>query len=285
MAPGQPHLLAGGVEGDGQAGHDPVAGADRFLGEEERGFGVDEGGGAAVGDGDALGPAGGAGGEDDPRVVVGAGAGGAVAAGAGGARDVDVRAGADHRPYSGLAEDEVGAFVGVLGVDGHVGGARGEDGEDGHVQVVGAGGDAYADPVTGADPGGGEGAAASVDLGGQRAVGEAGGAVVEGGFVGVGPYGGFEDVDEGAGRGGGPGAETGGLAGLLVRCRCSVRGVAGAPVVEESEFSAFGCGWHRPSRVVPANGPVHRLRPDSPRLFRSVAEQPTSLVRGQGFSR
>lgn len=235
-----------------------------------------------MGDGDALGSAGGAGGEDDPRVVLGAGACGAVAgggeagdtAGVGGLDDVDAPSGAHDRPYSSLAEDQVGPFVRVLGVDGHVGGARGEDGEDRHVELVGPGRDAYADPVPGPDSGRGEGAAAAVDLGGQGAVAEPGGAVVEGGLVGVRPYGGLEDVDEGAGRGGGPGAEPCGLAGLLVRSRTPVRGVVRAAVVEESEFSAFGCGWHRPSRVVPAIGPVHRRRPVSPCLFRLPPNNP-----------
>lgn len=242
VAPGQPHLLAGGVEGDGESCHDAVAGADGLLGEEQGGFGVHEGGGAAVADGDALGLAGGAGGEDDPRVVFGTGAGGGGAgAGLRCAAGVDALSAAEDRADPGLAEDQVGALVRVLGVDGYVGGAGGEDGEDGHVQLVGPGRHADADPVAESYPGGGEGLAPALDLDGQGPVGQSGGSVVEGELVGVGPYGRLEDVDEGAGGGGGPGGEAGRLAGLLQRL----------PVVEQREFTVLRCDCHRPSRLVP----------------------------------
>ena len=124
VPPGQPHLLTGGVEGDGQPGQHPIVGPDRVVLQEHSGLGVDEGGGAAVGDGDALGGAGGAGGEDDPGVVAGqrwAGAPAARRAGAAG------RAGlGDHGRDVGLAEDQLGALVGVVGVDRHVGRAGGQ---------------------------------------------------------------------------------------------------------------------------------------------------------------
>ncbi len=193
-------------------------------------------------DGDALGLAGGAGGEDDPCVVLGAGAsgGGTDVREAGG---VDARTGAQHRPYSGLAEDQLGPLVRVLGVDRDVGGARGEDGEDGRVQLVGPGRDADADPVAEAHSGGREVTASALDLGCQRPIGQTGGPVVQGELVGVRPYGGLEDVDEGAGGGGGPGGEAGCLARLLVPVL----------VCEQSEFTALRCGCHRPSRLVPGN--------------------------------
>ena len=73
VPPGEPHLLAAGVEGDGQAGHHPVARADGLVLQEHPRLGVDERGGAAVADGDALRRAGGARGEDDPGVVRGVG--------------------------------------------------------------------------------------------------------------------------------------------------------------------------------------------------------------------
>ncbi len=154
---------------------------------------------------------------------------------------MDALSAAEHRPDSGLAEDEVGALVRVFGVDGYVGGACGEDGEDGHVQLVGPGRYADADPVAESYSGGCEGPAPALDLDGERPVGHSGGSVVEGELVGVRPYGGLEDVDEGAGGGGGPGGEAGGLAVLLQRL----------PVVEQSEFTALRCDCHRPSRLVP----------------------------------
>jgi hypothetical protein len=57
---------------------------------------------------------------------------------------------AEHRAHPGLAEHELGPLVRVVGVDGHVRGARGEDREDRDVQLGGAGGDPDADAV--ADP-------------------------------------------------------------------------------------------------------------------------------------
>ena len=69
VRPGQPDLLAGGVEAHGQAGHHPVTGSERCVLEIEPRLGVDEGGRGAVGDGDALRLPGGARGEDDPCVV------------------------------------------------------------------------------------------------------------------------------------------------------------------------------------------------------------------------
>lgn len=263
VAPGQPHLLAGGVEGHGQSGHDPVAGCDRLLGEEQRGFGVHEGGGAAMADGDALGLAGGAGGEDDPGVVLGAGPRGGRGTGVRVAGGVDARSGAQHGPHPGLAEDQLGALVRVLGVDGHVGGTCGEDGEDGHVQLVGPGRHAYADPVTEPHSGGREGAPTALDLDGQCPVGQPGGAVVQGELVGVLPYGGLEDVDEGTRRGGGPGGQPGGLAGLLVRplVRLLVRLPVRLTLVEQSEFTTLRCGCHRPSCLVSGKPPGRRAEP------------------------
>lgn len=184
----------------------------------------------------------------------------AAAPAAGGVGDVDARSGAQHRPYPGLAEDQLGALVRVLGVDRHVGGARGEHGQDARVQLVGAGGHAYPDPVAEAHPGGREGQQAALDLGGQRPVGQPGGAVVQGELVGVRPYGGFEDVDEGARRGGGPGGEAGGFAGLLAL------GPVRVPAVEQSEFTVLRCCSHRPSRLVPGSRPGRRMEPRSARV-------------------
>ena len=56
---------------DDPPGQHPVGGADRVVLQEHSRFGVDECGGVAMGDGDALRLAGRPGGEDDPRVVAG----------------------------------------------------------------------------------------------------------------------------------------------------------------------------------------------------------------------
>ena len=114
---------------------------------------------------------------------------------------VDARARPRDGPHPGLAEDQLGPLVRVLGVHGHVGGAGGEYGEDRDVQLIGAGRHADADPVAEADPGGAQPPPQVLDLDGQRPVGQRGGPVVQGELVGVRPYGGLEDVDEGAGRG------------------------------------------------------------------------------------
>ena len=66
---------------------------------------------------------------------------------------------AEHRAHPGLAEHELGPLLGVVGVDGNVGGARGEDSEDRDVQLGGAGGDPDADAVADPDAGAGEAAA------------------------------------------------------------------------------------------------------------------------------
>ena len=108
VPPGQPHLLAGGVEGDGQAGEHAVAGADRLVLQEHSRLGVDERGGVAVGDGDALGGAGGARGEDDPRVVA------ARAPRRATARRARARGSGppgDDADHTGLAEHQFGALV------------------------------------------------------------------------------------------------------------------------------------------------------------------------------
>lgn len=147
MTPREPHLLARGVERDRQAREHPVAGAQRRLLQEHPRLGVDERGGRTVRHRDALRHARG---EDDPRVVFGAGKAGVArrdcrlgffalreeidgiltACGheGSGARD-------DPR-HAGLAEDELRALLGVVRVDGHVRGSRGHDPEDRDVQLA-----------------------------------------------------------------------------------------------------------------------------------------------------
>lgn len=158
-----------------------------------------------MGDGDALGLAGGTGGEDDPCVVVrpGTAADGAAGLGARGDREVLADDGAHLR----LGEDQPGAFLGVLGVDRHIGGARGEHGEDRHVQVGGARGHPYAHPVAGADAGLRQTAAQALGRGGQGPVAQRRGAVVDGGCGGVRPGGGGQDPEQGAPGGGVAGPE------------------------------------------------------------------------------
>ncbi|MDH6491571.1 hypothetical protein M2157_007570 [Streptomyces sp. SAI-127] len=241
VPPGQPHLLAGRVEGDRQPRHDPVSGTDGIVGEEQGGLGVHEGGRAAVRDGDALGLAGGAGGEDDPRVVLDAGpGGGGVAAPV----DGQLVPGADHGPDLRLPEHQLGPLVGVLGVDGDVRGARRQHGEDRDVQVIGAGRDPDADPVAESDPGPGEPPPQPLHLDGQRTVGEPGGPVVQGELVGVGPHGRVEDVDERAWGGGRAPGKTGGVAELFADLCAEL-------FVEQAESTALVYRCHRSSRLDP----------------------------------
>ena len=91
----------------------------------------------------------------------------------------------DDRDHVGLAEHQVGPFVGVVGVDRHVGGAGGQRREDRHVQRVAARRHPDADAVAAADAAGGEPLDALLDVGDQLGVGELDLAVVEGGRVGM----------------------------------------------------------------------------------------------------
>ena len=70
VPPREPHLLARRIERDREAGQHPVARRQRGGSQEQSRFGIDERRCRAVRDGDALGHAGGARGEDDPRIVV-----------------------------------------------------------------------------------------------------------------------------------------------------------------------------------------------------------------------
>jgi len=160
VAPGQPHFLAGGVEGHRQAGEHPVAGAEGFGLQEQSGFGVDEGGGGTVRHGHALGNAGRTGGEDDPGVVVGAGDArrrrehGRVVedhgrVGVGGQLTGLQRSGvdsiaqgehpvvADDPHDAGFTEHQSGTFLGVIGVDGHVRSAHQYGRKNRRVQLAG----------------------------------------------------------------------------------------------------------------------------------------------------
>ena len=146
MAPGQPHLLAGGVEGHRQSSQHPVPGPQRITAQEQPRLGIDERRCIAVGHGHALGGAGRAGREDDPRVVLWR-----RAAGAG--------TGRPHLPpgqFTAVAGDgadarcgphQLGTVVRVIYVDGHVGRPDGQDGEDGQVKLCSTGRDADTDPV------------------------------------------------------------------------------------------------------------------------------------------
>ncbi|MDH6113258.1 hypothetical protein P3T34_005473 [Kitasatospora sp. MAP12-44] len=199
VPPGEPDLLAGGVEGHREAGQHPVAGAERVRPQEEPGFGVDEGGRRAVADRDALGAAGGAGGEDDPGVVVGRRTG-RVAAGAHGGAGRNRLVGADHGADARVGPDQLGPLVGVVRVHRDVRGAGAQHGEDGDIEVGGPGRDPDADPVAPADPGGGQPAGQPVGGGQQRAVVQDDPAGVERRGQRAGTGGRLQDVDQGSDR-------------------------------------------------------------------------------------
>ena len=124
LPPGQPHLLAGRVERHRQPGQHPVAGPDRVVLQEHLRLGVDERGGVAVRDRDALRGSGRTGGEDDPRVVAAQRRRGAPAAGVAGTADQALLG--DHADDVRLAEHQRGPLVGVVGVDRHIGRAGGK---------------------------------------------------------------------------------------------------------------------------------------------------------------
>ena len=146
MAPGQPHLLAGGVEGHRQAGQNPVPGPQRITAQEQPRLGIDERRCIAVGHGHTLGGAGRAGSENDPRVVLWHRAAGAST-------------GRPHLPpdqFTTVTDDDadarcgphqLGPVVRVIHVDGHVGRPDRQHGEDGQVELCSTRRDADTDPV------------------------------------------------------------------------------------------------------------------------------------------
>ena len=123
--------------------------------QEQPGLGVDEGGRRAVGDRDALGRAGRARGEDDPRVVVRGRGGRGAPTGAPCSGSIGPSSPSTaHTPAS--PNTSAARSSRVVGVDRHVGRAGREHGEDRDVQVGGAGGDPHPDPVADADAGRGQ---------------------------------------------------------------------------------------------------------------------------------
>ncbi len=206
VAPGEPHLLAAGVEGDAQAGHDPVARADRPVLQEHSCLCVDEGGRAAVADRDSLGRAGGAGGEDDPGVVGEVGVLLRCRLGGIPGREDD-QVGGDHRRHPGFVEHQAGPLVGVVVVDRHVSGTGQQDADDGNVEVGGAARDAHAHSVATAHALVAQGGGDVTRRREQLVVGEHLAAVVDGRGVGVVVGRGTQHVDEGARRRGAVGAQ------------------------------------------------------------------------------
>ena len=216
MTPGQPHLLTGGVEGYGEAREDAVVRAERamrVIRQEEGCLGVNEGGRGTVAHRHALGLARRTGSKDDPGGVFGA----RFLEGRGAATVLFVERGA-HPTFPqhaetfvgedavdvSLAEDHLGAFIGVVGVDGYVGRAGGERGQDGQVELALAGGHADADAVPAPHTAGVEFGGPGGDVGKQLGVGQDL-AVIQGGSLWIVFCCGAHDVPQSA-RGGGLGA-------------------------------------------------------------------------------
>ena len=193
VTPGEPHLLAGGVEGHRQTGQHPVAWPQWRGLEEHPGLGVDERRRRRVADRDALGLPGGPGGEDDPGVVRRSRRPQRPGRRAPARREPHTVA--EHPTDVRLRPDRLRALGGVVGVDRNVGGPGREYREDPQVEVRGAGRHPHPDPVARADTAGLEHRRHPPDLGQQRAVGERR-ACVERGRVGV-PRGGLlQDVEQ-----------------------------------------------------------------------------------------
>ncbi len=194
VPPGQPHLLAGGVESDRQTGQDPVVGSDRTVLQEHPGLGVDECGGVAVADGHAFRGTGGSGGEDDPGVIADLGWCCRPSSGRSGAA-AQPRLG-DDAGHSGLGEHQLRPLIGVVGIHRNVCCAGGQDGEDRQVQRIAAGGHPDSDPVAPADPAGGQPPGSRPDVPDHLAVCQLDGAVVDRGRIRVTVGGVVDDVDE-----------------------------------------------------------------------------------------
>ena len=199
VPPGQPHLLAGSVEGHREAREHPVVRSERRRPQEQACFGVHPSRRAAVGDGNAFGFAGRPGGEDDPRVV-----GRARPSRSGSARcdraQADAVAVAEHRADACLGPHGLGALVRIVDVDRYVGRSDGQDREDGAVQLGRARGHANADPVTSADADGREAVAQRVQPTDQGGVGQHLVAVVDRRGIGEPRRRGLEDLQQRAWR-------------------------------------------------------------------------------------
>ncbi|SIH11945.1 Uncharacterised protein [Mycobacteroides abscessus subsp. abscessus] len=146
-----------------------------------------------------LGGAGGTRGEDDPCVVAGRRFGGPPPTRRSGSANQSV--GSDHGGHLCLAEHQRGALVGVVGIDGHVGGARCQGREDRHIQRVAARRHPDTDAVTTPDAAGAEPFDARFHVDDQLRIGELNGAVVDGRRIGILRGGGVEDVDQSPRRG------------------------------------------------------------------------------------
>ena len=151
-----------------------------------------------MGDGNALGHARRPGREDHPGVVV-----------RGHVRQVadrpsvgitgngaDRSAGADDRRDPSLPEDEVGALLRIVRIDGHVGRPDAHDAEDAHVQVMGARRCPDAHCVPASNPLGRELAGHPVDVLAQLRIGQDAAGVIDGRGVRVGSDRRVKDVEE-----------------------------------------------------------------------------------------
>ena len=207
MAPGQPHFLTGGIEGDGQPGEHTILRAEwsvRVIDQKEAGLGVHKGSRGTVAYSHALRLAGRTGGEDDPRGVFwargiaflgrlfGRGVRGVWARGI--AQEAEAFISKDTIDI-GLAEDHLGALVWVIGVDRHVGRARRQGRQNGEVELALAGGHPNADAIATAHAIGMQLGGPQLDLVNELGVGDDL-AVVKRGGVWVHFRGGCDDVPQ-----------------------------------------------------------------------------------------
>ena len=162
MPPRQPHLLAGGVERDRQAGEHSVAWSQRILLQEHPGLGVDECRGVTVADCNTFGGSGRTRGEDHPRVVLGCGQLGHRSTGTQFGRILFRRgagsdsARSDDGRHLRLTEDQFGALFRIVGIDGYVRSPDVEDRQNRDIEREGPRRHPDADAVTAPDTGVGE---------------------------------------------------------------------------------------------------------------------------------
>ena len=143
VGPGQPHLLAGGVERDRQAGHHPVPRTDRPVLEEQPCLGIHERRRAAVLHRHALRSSGRPRGEDDPGVVLGP----RLLRDARGCAlrpDLDHQVRADQRGHLRLVEHQPSPCVRVVRVDRDIRRSGQQYADDRDIQLRRPG--RYADP-------------------------------------------------------------------------------------------------------------------------------------------
>ena len=229
--------------------------ADRLAGvldEEQLSLGVHERGRRAVRDSHPLRGARGSGGEDDPGIVGRARTSGTALWGTAQRHgQVVAKDGTDGR----LGEDQLGTLLGIVRVHRHVSSAGRQHTEDCEIELRCTGRDPDAHPVAHADPVPAQRRTHRLDLVGQLAIGQPGGAGVDRAGTRMGMHRRIEDVDQRAADRGGAGdrnnagaSDATAIAGRSIGRRSVVTVTGRAPSPPHGSTSARRAALSRPGQ-------------------------------------